>query len=57
MESLPLTITFQFLVLLNLVELVVILCILNVFISLQHVLPNVSCFRVDLILYLIISHV
>ena len=29
----------------------------NVFISLQHVLQNVCCFCVDLILYLFISHV
>ena len=46
-----------FLVLLNLVVLAIILCIHNVFISLQHVLENVCCFYVDLILYLSISHV
>ena len=50
----PLPVTLQFLVLLNFGELAVILCIQNVFISLQHVLQNVC---VDLIPYLFISHV
>ena len=36
---------------------VLILCVQNVFISLQHVLENVYCYCVDLILYLFISHV
>ena len=57
MESESLTVTLQFLVLLNFAELAVILCIQNAFISLQHVLQNICCFCVDLILYLFISHV
>ena len=45
-----------FLVLLNFRDIAVILCIHNVFISLQHVLENVCCFSLDLILYFFISH-
>ena len=37
--------------------LAIMLCIQNIFITLQHVLRNVCCFCVDLILCLLILHV